>query len=128
MNNIKSFYQKHKKLVTPLVSICFCVVIIVIIAVIIINIAAKNPLLGKWCSEDGIRLYTFDENTLRISSTQNDYSIIYGYKLGENSTIIVKNEDTTEKYRFTMGNNLLFLIPINANSDSSEKLIRVLEP
>ena len=48
--------------------ITFIIITIVIIAIIIIPKLTGNFLKGSWETSDGLRKYTFDDNTLTISS------------------------------------------------------------
>ena len=59
-----SVFKKQRKWIY----IAFVIITVIIIAIIIIPKLTGNFLIGSWETSDGLRRYTFDENTLTVSS------------------------------------------------------------
>ena len=74
--------------------IAFVIVTAVIMAIIIIPKLTGNFLIGSWESSDGLRRFTFDKNTLTISSKINSYSEFYGYSYKNNILALQSNNET----------------------------------
>ena len=102
--------------------ILFIIVTTVIIGFIIVLKLNRNILIGTWETSDGLRRYTFDENTLTVSSNINSYSEFYGYSFDKNKLILQKN-DGVEYY--TVSINGSEIVIASADSDSPEILHRV---
>ena len=68
--------------------ILFIIVTTVIIGFIIVLKLNRNILIGTWETSDGLRRYTFDENTLTVSSNINSYSEFYGYSFDKNTLVL----------------------------------------
>lgn len=96
----------------------------VIITICIIKLNA-NILIGVWETSDSIRRYTFDENTLTISSTVNDYSEFYGYYLKDKSILVLQKGENTFYYRLQIKGREIVLS--SEDTDSPEILHRVYE-
>ena len=102
--------------------IAFVIVTAVIMAIIIIPKLTGNFLIGSWESSDGLRRFTFDENTLTISSKINSYSEFYGYSY-KNNTLVLQDSDETRYYTVTIKGSEVVIS--SADSDSPEILHRV---
>lgn len=102
--------------------IAFVIVTAVIMAIIIIPKLTGNFLLGSWETSDGLRRYTFDENTLTVSSKVNSYSEFYGYSFKNNILVLQKNSNT-EYYNIRVNGSEIIIS--SADSDSPEILHRV---
>ena len=76
-----SVFKKQRKWIY----IAFVIITVIIIAIIIIPKLTGNFLIGSWETSDGLRKYTFDENTLTVSSKINSYSKLYGYSYKNNT-------------------------------------------
>ena len=76
-----SVFKKQRKWIY----IAFVIITVIIIAIIIIPKLTGNFLIGSWETSDGLRRYTFDENTLTVSSKINSYSKLYGYSYKNNT-------------------------------------------
>ena len=73
-------------------------------------------------TSDGLRKYTFDENTLTVSSKINSYSKLYGYSY-KNNTLALQDSGNTKYYTVTIKGSEIVIS--SADSDSSEILHRV---
>ena len=102
--------------------ILFIIVTTVIIGFIIVSKLSRNILIGTWETSDGLRRYTFDENTLTVSSNINSYSEFYGYSFDKNTLILQKN-DGVEYYTVSIKGSEIAIA--SADSDSPEILHRV---
>ena len=102
--------------------ILFIIVTTVIIGFIIVSKLSRNILIGTWETSDGLRRYTFDENTLTVSSNINSYSEFYGYSFDKNTLILQKN-DGVEYYTVSINGSEISISSID--SDSPEILHRV---
>lgn len=102
--------------------ILFIIVTTVIIGFIIVLKLNRNILIGTWETSDGLRRYTFDENTLTVSSNINSYSEFYGYSFDKNTLILQKN-DGVEYYTVSIKGSEIAIA--SADSDSPEILHRV---
>ena len=102
--------------------ILFIIVTTVIIGFIIFSKLNRNILIGTWETSDGLRRYTFDENTLTVSSNINSYSEFYGYSFDKNTLILQKN-DGVEYYTVSIKGSEIAIA--SADSDSPEILHRV---
>lgn len=102
--------------------ILFIIVTTVIIGFIIVSKLNRNILIGTWETSDGLRRYTFDENTLTVSSNINSYSEFYGYSFDKNTLILQKN-DGVEYYTVSIKGSEIAIA--SADSDSPEILHRV---
>ena len=100
----------------------FIIVTTVIIGFIIFSKLNRNILIGTWETSDGLRRYTFDENTLTVSSNINSYSEFYGYSFDKNTLILQKN-DGVEYYTVSIKGSEIAIA--SADSDSPEILHRV---
>ena len=78
-----SVFKKQRKWIY----IAFVIITVIIIAIIIIPKLTGNFLIGSWETSDGLRRYTFDENTLTVSSKINSYSKLYGYSYKDNTAL-----------------------------------------
>ena len=94
----------------------------VIITVIIIPKLTGNFLIGSWETSDGLRRYTFDKNTLTVSSKINSYSKLYGYSYKSN-TLALQDSGNTKYYTVTIKGSEIVIS--SADSDSPEILHRV---
>lgn len=102
--------------------ILFIIVTTVIIGFIIASKINRNILIGTWETSDGLRRYTFDENTLTVSSNINSYSEFYGYSFDKNTLILQKN-DCVEYYTVSINGSEIAIS--STDSDSPEILHRV---
>ena len=102
--------------------ILFIIVTTVIIGFIIVSKLNRNILIGTWETSDGLRRYTFDENTLTVSSNINSYSEFYGYSFDKNTLILQKNDGVAY---YTVSINGSEIVIASADSDSPEVLHRV---
>ena len=102
--------------------ILFIIVTTVIIGFIIVSKLSRNILIGTWETSDGLRRYTFDENTLTVSSNINSYSEFYGYSFDKNTLILQKNDGVAY---YTVSINGSEIVIASADSDSPEVLHRV---
>ena len=102
--------------------ILFIIVTTVIIGFIIVSKLNRNILIGTWETSDGLRRYTFDENTLTVSSNINAYREFYGYSFDKNTLILQKN-DGVEYYTVSIKGSEI--VGASADSDSPEILHRV---
>lgn len=102
--------------------IAFVIITVIIIAIIVIPKMTGNFLLGSWETSDGLRRYTFDENTLTVSSKINSYSEFYGYSY-KNNTLVLQNNNETRYYTVTINGSEIVIS--SADSDSPEILHRV---
>ena len=102
--------------------ILFIIVTTVIIGFIIVSKLSRNILIGTWETSDGLRRYTFDENTLTVSSNINSYSEFYGYSFDKNTLILQKNDGVAY---YTVSINGSEIVIASADSDSPEILHRV---
>lgn len=102
--------------------ILFIIVTTVIIGFIIVSKINRNILIGTWETSDGLRRYTFDENTLTVSSNINSYSEFYGYSFDKNTLILQKN-DGIEYYTVSINSSEIAIS--STDSDSPEILHRV---
>lgn len=100
----------------------FVIITVIIIAIIVIPKMTGNFLLGSWETSDGLRRYTFDENTLTVSSKINSYSKFYGYSY-KNNTLVLQDSDKTRYYTVTIKGSEVVIS--SADSDSPEILHRV---
>ena len=100
------------------------VIAAVLITICIIKLNA-NILIGVWESSDSIRRYTFDENTLTISSNVNDYSVLYGYYLKNKTTLVLQKGENISYYNLQIKGSEIVLS--SADTDSPEILHRVYE-
>lgn len=73
-------------------------------------------------TSDGLRRYTFDENTLTVSSKINSYSKLYGYSY-KNNTLALQDSGNTKYYTVTIKGSEIVIS--SADSDSPEILHRV---
>ena len=73
-------------------------------------------------TSDGLRRYTFDENTLTVSSKINSYSKLYGYSY-KNNTLALQDSSNTKYYTVTIKGSEIVIS--SADSDSPEILHRV---
>lgn len=105
-----------------LIYILFIIITTVIIAFIIASKLNRNILIGTWETSDGLRRYTFDENTLTVSSNINSYSEFYGYSFDKNILVLQKN-DSVEYYTVSINGSEIAIS--SAGSDSPEILHRV---
>ena len=103
-----SVFKKQRKWIY----IAFVIITVIIIAIII----------GSWETSDGLRKYTFDENTLTVSSKINSYSKLYGYSY-KNNTLALQDSGNTKYYTVTIKGSEIVIS--SADSDSSEILHRV---
>ena len=111
-----SVFKKQRK------RIYIALVIITVIAIIIIPKLTGNFLTGSWETSDGLRKYTFDENTLTVSSKINSYSKLYGYSY-KNNTLALQDSGNTKYYTDTIKGSEIVIS--SADSDSPEILHRV---
>lgn len=102
--------------------IAFMIITVIVIAIIVIPKMTGNFLLGSWETSDGMRRYTFDENTLTVSSNINSYSKFYGYSY-KNNTLALQNSNSTRYYTVTINGSEIVIS--SADSDSPEILHRV---
>ena len=102
--------------------IAFIIITVVIMAIIIIPKLTGNFLIGSWETSDGLRKYTFDENTLTISSKINSYSEFYGYSYKNNILALQSNNDTRYYNVRIKGSERVIS---SADSDSPEILHKV---
>ena len=102
--------------------IAFIIITVVIMAIIIIPQLTGNFLIGSWETSDGLRNYTFDENTLTISSKINSYSEFYGYSYKNNILALQSNNDTRYYNVRIKGSEIVIS---SADSDSPEILHKV---
>lgn len=102
--------------------IAFVIITVIIIAIIVIPKMTGNFLLGSWETSDGLRRYTFDENTLTVSSKINSYSEFYGYSY-KNNTLALQNNNETRYCTVTINGSEIVIS--SADSDSPEILHRV---
>ena len=108
-----SVFKKQRKWIY----IAFVIITVIIIAIIIIP-----KLIGSWETSDGLRRYTFDENTLTVSSKINSYSKLYGYSYKDN-TLALQDSSNTKYYTVTIKGSEIVIS--SADSDSPEILHRV---
>ena len=92
------------------------------IAFVIITVIIIAILIGSWETSDGLRRYTFDENTLTVSSKINSYSKLYGYSY-KNNTLALQDSGNTKYYTVTIKGSEIVIS--SADSDSPEILHRV---
>lgn len=111
-------FKKQRKLIY----IAFVIVTVIIMAIIIIPKLTANFLIGSWESSDGLRRYSFDDNTLTVSSKINYYSEFYGYSY-KNNVLALQSNNRTEYYTVTIKGSELVIS--SADSDSPEILHRV---
>ena len=102
-----SVFKKQRKWIY----IAFVIITVIIIAII-----------GSWETSDGLRKYTFDENTLTVSSKINSYSKLYGYSY-KNNTLALQDSGNTKYYTVTIKGSEIVIS--SADSDSPEILHRV---
>ena len=113
-----SVFKKQRKWIY----IAFVIITVIIIAIIIIPKLTGNLLTGSWETSDGLRKYTFDENTLTVSSKINSYSKLYGYSY-KNNTLALQDSGNTKYYTVTIKGSEIVIS--SADSDSPEILHRV---
>ena len=104
-----SVFKKQRKWIY----IAFVIITVIIIAIIIIPKLTGNFLIGSWETSDGLRKYTFDENTLTVSSKINS----------KNNTLALQDSGNTKYYTVTIKGSEIVIS--SADSDSSEILHRV---
>lgn len=102
--------------------IAFVIITAVIMAMIIIPKLAGNFLIGSWETSDGLRKYTFDENTLTISSKINSYSEFYGYSY-KNNILVLQSNDETRYFNVSIKGSEIVIS--SSDSDSPEILHKV---
>lgn len=113
-----SVFKKQRKWIY----IAFVIITVIIITIIIIPKLTGNFLIGSWETSDGLRRYTFDENTLTVSSKINSYSKLYGYSY-KNNTLALQDRSNTKYYTVTIKGSEIVIS--SADSDSPEILHRV---
>lgn len=113
-----SVFKKQRKWIY----IAFVIITVIIIAIIIVPKLTGNFLIGSWETSDGLRRYTFDENTLTVSSKINSYSKLYGYSY-KNNTLALQYSGNTKYYTVTIKGSEIVIS--SADSDSPEILHRV---
>lgn len=113
-----SVFKKQRKWIY----IAFVIITVIIIAIIIVPKLTDNFLIGSWETSDGLRRYTFDENTLTVSSKINSYSKLYGYSYKSN-TLVLQDSGNTKYYTVTIKGSEIVIS--SADSDSPEILHRV---
>ena len=102
--------------------ILFIIITTVIISIIIFSKINRNILIGTWETSDGLRRYTFDENTLTVSSNINNYSEFYGYSF-DNNILVLQKTDGIKSYTVSINGSEIAIS--SADSDSPEILHRV---
>lgn len=102
--------------------IAFVIITIVIMAIIIIPKLTGNFLKGSWETSDGLRKYTFDDNTLTISLNANSYTEFYGYSY-KNNILALQSNDETRYYNVSIKGSEIVIS--SSDSDSPEILHRV---
>lgn len=103
--------------------IVFIALTVLIIGFIIFGKLQKNILIGSWISEDNGRIYQFDENTVTLSYTDSDESILYGYILVDNKQLILQYGNSKSVYEIAIQNDKIAIY--SDNFDSAEILKRV---
>ncbi len=113
-----SVFKKQRKWIY----IAFVIVTAVIMAIIIIPKLIGNFLIGSWESSDGLRRFTFDKNTLTISSKINSYSEFYGYSY-KNNILTLQSNNETKYYNVSIKGSEIVIS--SSDSDSPEILHKV---
>lgn len=103
--------------------IVFSVAAVIIIVFKCVERFNSNILIGEWITDDGVRIYSFDEHTVSISSTENDYNELYGYYLKSKTEFILQSGDNAVPYEFYIQDDKLYINRKDNNADSAAEVM-----